>query len=52
MWQKALEALINFVCGFVIEHPRVVTSIIGVLAALALIAAVVSFNLLNGGFIL
>ena len=49
MWEKALEALINFVCGFVIGHPRVVSSIIGVLAALALISAVVSMNLLIGG---
>ena len=49
MLQKAMEALINFVCEFVIAHPRIMSSIIGVLAAIALIACVVAFNLLNGG---
>ena len=49
MLQKALEALINFFCQFVIDHPRIMTSIIGILAALALIACVVAINLLIGG---
>ena len=46
MFQKALEALIDFLCEFVIAHPRVICSILGVLGAVALIAAVVSFNIL------
>ena len=49
MFQKTLEALINFVCEFTIGHPRIMSSIIGVLAAVALIACVVAMNLLNGG---
>lgn len=46
MLKKTLEALVNFLCEFVLAHPRIVCSIIGVLGALALIAAVVSINLL------
>lgn len=46
MLKKTLEALISFLSEFVIAHPRVVCSIIGVLGALALIAAVVSINIL------
>lgn len=46
MLKKALEALTSFLSEFVIAHPRVVCSIVGVLGALALIAAVVSINIL------
>lgn len=49
MLQKALEAIVNFFCQFIIDHPRTMTSIIGVLGALALIACVVAINLLIGG---
>lgn len=49
MLQKVLEALTNFLCEFVIAHPRVICSIVGVLGALALIAAVVSINIMIGG---
>lgn len=49
MLQKMLEALTSFLCEFVIAHPRVICSIVGVLGALALIAAVVSINILIGG---
>ena len=49
MFQKALQAIVEFLCNFVIAHPRIMTSIIGVLGALALIAVVVSINLLIGG---
>jgi hypothetical protein len=44
--KKTLEALTSFLSEFVVAHPRVVCSIVGVLGALALIAAVVSINLL------
>ena len=49
MLKKALEAMVNFLCEFIIGHPRVMTSIIGVFGALALIACVVAINLLLGG---
>lgn len=49
MFQKALQAIVEFLCNFVIGHPRIVSSIVGVLAAAAMIAAVVAMNLLNGG---
>lgn len=49
MLRKALEALTSFLCEFVIAHPRVICSILGVLGALALIACVVSINILFGG---
>lgn len=49
MLQKVLEAMVNFVCEFAFDHPRVMVSIIGVLFALALIACVVAINLLIGG---
>ena len=47
--QKALEALTDFLCEFVIAHPRVICSIVGALGAIALIAAVVAINILIGG---
>ena len=46
MFKKTLEVLVNFLCQFVIDHPRIVCSIVGVLGALALIACVVSINIL------
>uniref|UniRef100_A0AAU8B9W0 Uncharacterized protein n=1 Tax=Dulem virus 194 TaxID=3145671 RepID=A0AAU8B9W0_9VIRU len=49
MLQKALQALVLFLSEFVINHPRVVWSIVGVLCAVALLACVVSINLLIGG---
>lgn len=47
MLQKTLEALVNFLCEFVLAHPRIVCSVVGVLGALALIACVVCFNILS-----
>ena len=49
LFQKALAALTSFLCEFVIAHPRVICSIVGALGAIALIAAVVSINILIGG---
>lgn len=46
MLQKALQALVDFLCEFVISHPRIICSILGCLGALALIACVVAINIL------
>lgn len=44
--QKALQALVDFLCEFVISHPRIICSILGCLGALALIACVAAINIL------
>ena len=46
MFQKALQAIVEFLCNFVIAHPRVMCSIIGCLGALALVGCVVAINVL------
>lgn len=47
MLQKTLQALVDFLCEFVMAHPRVVCSIVGCLGALALVASVVAINILS-----
>ncbi len=49
MLQKVLQALTMFLADFACAHPRLLCSIIGVLCAVALLAGVVSINLLIGG---
>ena len=49
MFQKVLEALVNYICEFAYMHPRLICTIIGSLGALAFLAAVVSINVLIGG---
>lgn len=46
MLQKALQAMVDFLCNFVILHPRIICSILGCLGALALIAIVAAINIL------
>ena len=46
MLQKALQALVDFLCEFVIAHPRIICSILGCLGALALIVCVAAINIL------
>ena len=49
MLQKILDALIEYFGSFIIAHPRLFCTIIGTLGALALIACVLSINILIGG---
>lgn len=49
MLQKILDSLIEYFGGFIIAHPRLFCTIIGTLGALALIACVLSINILIGG---
>lgn len=49
MLQKILDTLIEYFGGFIIAHPRLFCTIIGILGALALIACVLSINILLGG---
>lgn len=49
MLQKILDTLIEYFGGFIIAHPRLFCTIIGTLGALALIACVLSINILLGG---
>ena len=46
MLQKILDAIIQYFGAFVIAHPRLFCTIIGTLGALALLACVVSINIL------
>lgn len=46
MLQKILDTLIEYFGGFIIAHPRLFCTIIGTLGALALIACVLSINIL------
>lgn len=49
MIQQTLQSLVKFMSEFISNHPRISCSILGVLAALAMIAFVVAINLLGGG---
>ena len=46
MLQKIINTLIEYFGGFVIAHPRLFCTIVGTLGALALIACVISINIL------
>ena len=49
MLQQILQSLLKFMSDFVSNHPRISCSILGVVAALAMIAFVVAINLIGGG---
>lgn len=49
MLQQILQSLLEFLTDFILIHPRIFCSIIGVFGALLLIAFVVVINMLGGG---